>query len=675
MREQAVFPAWLKQAYELCAHAVPGAMLIETVTVEDALARVTAIDIVAPGDVPAVALASCDGYALRAADTAAATARQPAELRVDSGLRLLLTGDASPASRALQMGRAAEAAAWFPLPEHADTVASHVEHRPAYRNEQPYLVLQYPLPESRNVVTTGSEYRQGEVVVSKGTRLGPRHQLALIAAGLREVNVVKRPRIGVLIVGHDRAMSEAVREPWRRPDATGAYVRAVLRQWGYEVPAVEYLTPPNPIQAPHAVQHDEQLFKQRLSELSKRYDLIIGAGLPGSPPFQTRGLNGQTQYTNARMTIDIKQSPAGRFDLGRSEDRSPSKRWTIPRLRPDGTPGGTQTLTAYDQATLLNFPGHIGAVAIGLHTVAAHVLGLLEHVAMPGPQWETGIVAHSVERDSEFNAMRWGNRDLGADGRSSIKLLPFQGEGQISGVANADVLVAIPAGDKSIESGSPVLFLRLDRTSPDILLHPTMPAIASRKEAPSSTVDSISSAPSLPSADLPLVWRRIEAAIFACPGLLPGGFNEPANDDDIARLQAATQASLPQALLDSLRMHDGQVQPHNALVDSDRLLSARDILVQWSIWRGLADSGDFDGMSSEPEPGIRDDWYNPGWIPFTHDGSGNHLCLDLDPAPGGTFGQVIRIWHDDPEREQVATSYADWLAHVADRVEVHRYRE
>ncbi|WP_332455118.1 SMI1/KNR4 family protein [Burkholderia ubonensis] len=64
----------------------------------------------------------------------------------------------------------------------------------------------------------------------------------------------------------------------------------------------------------------------------------------------------------------------------------------------------------------------------------------------------------------------------------------------------------------------------------------------------------------------------------------------------------------------------------------------------------------------EPEPGIRGDWYNLKWIPLTHNGSGDHLCVDLDPDEGGRIGQVIRVWHDSPERELVAKGVGEWLA-------------
>lgn len=40
---------------------------------------------------------------------------------------------------------------------------------------------------------------------------------------------------------------------------------------------------------------------------------------------------------------------------------------------------------------------------------------------------------------------------------------------------------------------------------------------------------------------------------------------------------------------------------------------------------------------------------------------GDGLCIDLDPAPGGTVGQVIRRLHDDDRRERVAASFTQWF--------------
>lgn len=142
--------------------------------------------------------------------------------------------------------------------------------------------------------------------------------------------------------------------------------------------------------------------------------------------------------------------------------------------------------------------------------------------------------------------------------------------------------------------------------------------------------------------------------------------NPPASEDDIGWLEALIGYPLPRDLADCLRIHDGQRPNLGVLFDGCEFLSTRRIADEWSVWKKLLDDGHFEGQRSEPEDGIRPSWWNAAWIPFTYDGAGNHLCLDLDPAEGGRSGQVITMSHDDPTRERVAASLGEWFeAYVA----------
>lgn len=176
MNEHANFPAWLEQPYEQCQRAVPGAMQIESVPIEDALSRVAAPDLTAPDDVPSVALAAIEGYALRSADTAGVSRRDPAEVEVTISRRTL-------ASRAIGAQQAADLPAWFRLPENADAVAPKSDHQVANWNGKTCLRLTVPLPTGHHVIMPGSEYRKGERLLSKGQRIRAERQAALIAAG------------------------------------------------------------------------------------------------------------------------------------------------------------------------------------------------------------------------------------------------------------------------------------------------------------------------------------------------------------------------------------------------------------------------------------------------------------------------------------------------------------
>lgn len=136
--------------------------------------------------------------------------------------------------------------------------------------------------------------------------------------------------------------------------------------------------------------------------------------------------------------------------------------------------------------------------------------------------------------------------------------------------------------------------------------------------------------------------------------------NPPATDEQIAKLEEKLEVELPDDFVACLKIHNGQ-SGYASIFDGMEFLSCEEIYSQWLVWKNLLDRGDFDDVSSEPEPGIKSDWWNPKWIPFTHDGGGDHLCLDLDPTAVGSSGQVITMWHDMGARELKAKSFAAYF--------------
>jgi cell wall assembly regulator SMI1 len=142
---------------------------------------------------------------------------------------------------------------------------------------------------------------------------------------------------------------------------------------------------------------------------------------------------------------------------------------------------------------------------------------------------------------------------------------------------------------------------------------------------------------------------------------LSDDLNPPATDAEISTLEQQLGVTLPTDYVQVLKQHNGQQGLADGLFDGQEFLSAQNVFAQWQVWKGLHDAGEFKALHSSPAAGVRDDWWNPRWIPFTHDGGGNHLCLDLDPAEGGTAGQAITVWHDSGERALAGSSFGDWF--------------
>lgn len=169
-------------------------------------------------------------------------------------------------------------------------------------------------------------------------------------------------------------------------------------------------------------------------------------------------------------------------------------------------------------------------------------------------------------------------------------------------------------------------------------------------------------------------WNHIKDWMRQHAPTLLADLNPGATEADFQALEAVIGTTLPEDFKAFYRVHNGQTpQSMVTLWGNEELLSTQRIAEEWKTWKDLHDSGEFEGNSSDPDMGIRPDWWNPRWIPLTYDGVGNHDCLDLDPDQDGVSGQVIRMWHDDAVRELLGENMLQWLTYFAEDLQEGRY--
>lgn len=159
-----------------------------------------------------------------------------------------------------------------------------------------------------------------------------------------------------------------------------------------------------------------------------------------------------------------------------------------------------------------------------------------------------------------------------------------------------------------------------------------------------------------------LLWQRLETWLGVHAPDLLADLQPGATEQAIQQTETFLGVQLPEDFKAVYRRHNGQDEASDWLFNGREFLSLERIQEEWQVWKELLDGGDFDHSASEPDTGIRTDWWHAQWIPITYDGAGNHDCLDLAPAEGGTVGQIIEFWHDDPDRKVLAESYGTWFA-------------
>lgn len=200
----------------------------ERVSLLGAVGRVLAEDLYAVGHLPPFDRSPLDGYALRAEDTRGASRGSPCRLRV---LGEVAAGEVP--HLVVEAGTAVGVATGAPLPPGADAVVALEETTPEPVGSEGWVQVGKELSPGENVSRAGEDVRRGELVLARGTVLGPAHVGLLAALGEEEVPVARRPEVAILSTGSE--LVEVGEEPgeWQiRNSSAYALAAAVARCGG-----------------------------------------------------------------------------------------------------------------------------------------------------------------------------------------------------------------------------------------------------------------------------------------------------------------------------------------------------------------------------------------------------------------------------------------------------------
>ena len=196
----------------------------ERVPTQDALDRVTADNITSPQDLPAFPRASMDGFSVRSSDTFGASEGLPAYLEVVGEVPM----GRAPQVR-LSVGQAARAYTGGMLAEGADAVVM-VENTQAV--EESAIEVFRPAASGENVVQVGEDVRTGDPVLPPGHVIRPQDIGGLLALGITEVLVARRPRVAIVSTGDELVSPDKAPGPGQVRDINTYTISALVRKAG-----------------------------------------------------------------------------------------------------------------------------------------------------------------------------------------------------------------------------------------------------------------------------------------------------------------------------------------------------------------------------------------------------------------------------------------------------------
>lgn len=188
---------------------------------------VLAADVVAGESVPPFANTAMDGYAVVAADTAAATSSTPVRLPV-----IAEVAAGHPAPGPLAAGQAMRIFTGAPVPDGADAIV--MVERTERLDDGHAVAISAPASPGDHIRRAGDDVEVGDTVLAAGEQLTPGHLGVLATIGVLEVPTHPRPRVGVLSTGDELVADGGPLAPGQIRESNGRTLLALLAEDGFE---------------------------------------------------------------------------------------------------------------------------------------------------------------------------------------------------------------------------------------------------------------------------------------------------------------------------------------------------------------------------------------------------------------------------------------------------------
>jgi molybdenum cofactor synthesis domain-containing protein len=386
-------------------HTLP----VEHVSLQHALGRVLAQDVVADSDLPPFDRSQMDGYAVRAVDAQAAP------------VRLRIVGESAAGKgwhNQLEEGQAVRIMTGAPVPAGADSV-QQVELTHELKDGTVVELLE-SVEEGKSIVKHGAEIKAGETVLSAGTMINAPMMAVLAAFGYATVAVFRRPRVAVMATGTELVSVDQKPGQDQIRDSNNYSIAAYAELAGATVERL-------PLTG-----DETSLLKKQIAKAAETCDLIVTSG-------------GVSMGVYDLTKLALKELDAELF-FERVALR-PGKPTVFARL-PNGT-------------FAFGLPGNPVSVAVTFNLFARTALLAMQGATEPALKRETAALARSVKGTADRESYLPVQLTTNDDGELIAFPLKWGGSSDFVAFALTTALVIVPADTKKVEAGTLVNVVRL----------------------------------------------------------------------------------------------------------------------------------------------------------------------------------------------------------------------
>jgi len=383
----------------------------EQVPLSGAAGRILSESVKSDIDLPLFTNSSMDGFAVRSADVVSASQDSPVFLKVVEDI----PAGISP-KRILQKDQTSRIMTGAPLPAGADAVVP-VEDTDQYDQQMrstydlPEIIKIFrPVQPGDYVRQKGEDVKQNAVVLETGSPLKPQELGILAMLGKAVISVYRKPRISILSTGDELVPVDQPLQSGQIHDSN-AYTLSALIDRDYAVPEYLGIVPDNE----HAVR------EYLLTAVQNQADLIL---------------------TSAGVSVGV-------FDYVRSVVESDGE---LSFWRVNMRPGKPIAFGNFQGVPFIGLPGNPVSAFVGYEVFVRPALLKLSGVSAVQRDQVKARLMEGIESDGRESYLRGILKFQ--DHEWVAKLTGHQGSGNLFSLIQANALLIIPSGVKSLPAGS-----------------------------------------------------------------------------------------------------------------------------------------------------------------------------------------------------------------------------
>ena len=390
----------------------------ETIPLLEAVGRVAAEDLRSDCDIAPFDHAAMDGFAVRVADLAQASAEHPVALQVVGEVPAgsVYSGEVGP-------GEAVRIMTGAPVPAGADAVVKYeiVDYGAGDGRQGSSVSFSQPAGNAENIRGKGEEIANGEVAVHAGETISAAGVGFLASCGITEVPVHRRPRVAVIPIGSELLPADRPLRSGCIRDSNSYAMAACVAQAG-GVPARLPIVPDS-----------EERLERTIRLAAEDYDFVI-----------TTGGASNGDYDFIKPVVE---------ELGELH-------MTLVSMRP----GKAQTFGTVNGTPVFGLPGNPAAAYCGFEVLIRQALRKMQGYSSFGrPTVKARLVGSRKKKDPRRIYLRATLR-RNAEGELTVTPAKNQSSGLFSTLQRANCLAVLPEGTSSnpIPDGAMLDCLLLD---------------------------------------------------------------------------------------------------------------------------------------------------------------------------------------------------------------------